>query len=313
MARKRKGCRNLAILGCIGCLGLMVVVLVGCAIILGMAWSEVRNEQFERQELQQTIVLPEPPVLADAPLEAPEEFVPAYREGTVTLDVDSTVVTVRPGRPGETIRIEAEYDTRYYELSERFSEDAESWTYDISFGRVSDSYLKTALRGLLGGRRPEIRVYLPPDVPLGLELQVSQGWADAELGGLWLTSAEIEFLQGGGAVDFSKPLKQPMEFLGIEFTQGGGSVHGVAMASPKRVDVGFSMGGGELDLDGTWLQDAEISIDQRMGGVEVRLPSDAVIRGLGRYDTEITGDEAPDLPVLRFSTSASMGELQIMR
>ena len=313
MARERKGCRNLAILGCMGCLGLVVVVLVGCAIVLGMAWSEVRNEQFERQELQQAVGLPEAPAIADAPLEVPEEFVPEHRQGTVVLDVDSTVVTVRPGRPGEAIRIEAEYDARYYQLSERFTEDEESWTYEVGFGRVSDSYLKTALKGLLGGRRPEIRVYLPPDVPLGLELQVSQGGADAELGGLWLTSAEIEFLQGGGAVDFSKPLKQPMEFLGVEFTQGGGSVQGVAMASPKRVDVGFSMGGGELDLDGTWLQDAEISIDQRMGGVEVRLPSDAIIRGLGRYDTETTGDEAPDLPVLRFSTSASMGELHFMR
>lgn len=313
MARERKGCRNLAILGCMGCLGLVVVVLVICAIILGMAWSEVRNEQFERQELQQAVALPEPPVIADGPLEVPAEFVPEHREGTVALNVDSTVVTVRPGKPGEAIRIEAEYDTRYYELSEQFAEDAESWNYEVDFGRVSDSYLKTALKGLLGGRRPEIRVYLPPDIPLGLDLQVSQGGADAELGGLWLTSADIQFLQGGGAVAFSKPLKQPMEFLGIEFTQGGGSVQGVAMASPTRVDVGFSMGGGELDLDGTWLQDAEISIDQRMGGVEVRLPSDAVIRGLGRYDTETGDDEPSNLPVLRFSTSASMGELHFMR
>jgi hypothetical protein len=313
MARERKSCRNLTILGCMGCLGLVVVVLAGCAIILGMAWSEVRNEQFERQELEQTIIRPAQPVIADAPLDVPEEFVPEHREGIVTLDVDSTVVTVRPGRPGETIRIEAEYDTRYYELSERFTEDERSWRYEIDFGRVSDSYVKTALKGLLGGRLPEIRVYLPPDVPLGLDLQVSQGGADAELGGLWLTNADIEFLQGGGAVNFSKPLKEPMEFLGIDFTQGGGAVQGVAMASPKRLDVGFSMGGGELDLDGTWLQDAEISIDQRMGGVEVRLPSGAVIRGLGRYDTETTGDQAPDLPVLRFSTSASMGELQITR
>jgi hypothetical protein len=313
MARERKGCRNLAILGCMGCGGLIIVVLVGCAIILGMAWSEVRNEQFERRELQQAVALPEPPEIADQPLEVPEEFVPERREGTVALDVDSTVVTVRPGKPGDAIRIEAEYDTRYYELSERFTEDAESWTYDIGFGRVSDSYLKTALKSLLGGRRPMIKVFLPPDVPLRLELQVSQGGADAELGGLWLTSAEIEFLQGGGGVDFSKPLKQPMEFLGIEFTQGGGAVEGVAMASPKVFDISFSMSGGELDLDGTWRQDAEISIDQRMGGVDVRLPSDAIIRGLGRYDTETTGDDAPDLPVLRFSTSASMGELHFTR
>ena len=55
MARERKGCRNLAILGCVGCLGLIVVVLVGVAIVLGMAWSEVRDEQIERRQQQVAI------------------------------------------------------------------------------------------------------------------------------------------------------------------------------------------------------------------------------------------------------------------
>jgi hypothetical protein len=169
------------------------------------------------------------------------------------------------------------------------------------------------LKEFLGGSKPEVRVYLPVGVPYDLELDVSQGGAEVELGGLWLTTAEIDFLQGGGEVKFSETLAAPMEYLGIDFTQGGGAVEGVANASPAVLEAAFSMGGGFLDLGGTWLQDAQIDISQTMGGVGVQLPEGAVIRGLGRWDTAAPDGEETSLPTLRFSTSSSMGELEFTR
>ena len=100
--------------------------------------------------------------------------------------------------------------------------------------------------------------------------------------------------------------------MSIEFTQGGGAVFGVANASPRTLDVTFSMGGGYLDLRGPWQGDAEIMIDQSMGGVSVHLPKNTVLRGIGRFDTGEPAETDQEVPVLRFSTSSHFGELEFI-
>jgi hypothetical protein len=72
------------------------------------------------------------------------------------------------------------------------------------------------------------------------------------------------------------------------------------------------MGGGYFDLRGPWQRDAEITIDQSMGGVSVQLPHNVVLRGIGRYDTEEPVEGGGDVPVLRFSTSSHLGELEFI-
>ena len=64
------------------------------------------------------------------------------------------------------------------------------------------------------------------------------------------------------------------------------AIESIGNASPSELDVSFSMGGGYIDLRGPWQQDAEITIDQSMGGVSLQLPKNVVLRGIGRHDTE---------------------------
>jgi hypothetical protein len=73
------------------------------------------------------------------------------------------------------------------------------------------------------------------------------------------------------------------------------------------------MGGGYIDLRGPWQQDAEITIDQSMGGVSLQLPSNVVLRGIGRFDTEEPAEGGEEVPVLRFSTSSHYGELEFIK
>jgi len=73
------------------------------------------------------------------------------------------------------------------------------------------------------------------------------------------------------------------------------------------------MGGGYIDLRGPWQQDAEITIDQSMGGVSLQLPRNVVLRGIGRFDTEEPAEGGEEVPVLRFSTSSHYGELEIIK
>lgn len=314
MAQKQGGCRTGFKFGCFGCLAVLCLLIVIAAIVFGIAWNQVRNEEIERAELTQVLTVPETPVIEDAPIDLPTEFVVERPAGRIILDLRHSKFDVVPAPPGEPLLVDAKFDANHYGLSDSFDEgvEGEGWTYEVGFRRTSDSYFLTALKEMLGGTKPRVTIYLPSDVPYDLEIDFMQGGAEVELGGLWLTNVDIRFLQGGGAVEFSKPLQRPAETMAIQFTQGGGAIQGIGNASPGTLDVAFSMGGGYFDLRGPWQRDAEITIDQSMGGVSVQLPRNVVLRGIGRYDTEEPAEGGEEVPVLRFSTSSHLGELEFI-
>ena len=315
MAKQQSGCKTLLKFGCIGCLGLLVLLLIIAGVVYGIAWSAVQNEQVEKRELAHELEFFEPVGDEDLPLEVPSEFVdPTLAAGRIVLDLSHTKFDVVPAAPGEPLMIKAEFDTNNYTLSESFVEAVgdEGWIYEVEFERTTDSYALTVLKELLGGTKPRVKIYLPRDVPFDLEASFLQGGAEVELGGLWLVNADVEFLQGGGALDISEPLREPAESLRIDFTQGGGAIQGLGNASPRSLEVSFSMGGGFVDLRGAWQNDAEIEIEQSMGGVTLQLPRNVIIRGLKGRDTPQPAEGEESLPVLRFSTSSCMGELEIL-
>ncbi len=248
----------------------------------------------------------------------PSRFLPSLSirsspPGESVLDLRHTKFIVVPAAPGEALRVKAEFDVNHYDLSETFDEgtDDEGWTYEVKFKRTSDSYMLTTLKELLGGSKPRVKIYLPRDVPFDLEASFLQGGAEVDLGGLWLVNADIEFLQGGGAIEISEPTREPMDNLRIDFTQGGGALEGLGNASPRTLDVAFSMGGGYVDLRGQWQNDSEVEIEQSMGGVSVNLPNDVVIRGLKGRETAEPGEGEEKLPIIRISTLEQHGRARI--
>ena len=155
-------------------------------------------------------------------------------------------------------------------------------------------------------------VYLPVDVSLELEVRIRQGGGEIDLGGLWLTSVEIDCSQGGFELDVSEPLREPMESLVLHGSMGGFMAGRLGDASPRRLEVDWSMGGMELDLRGKWVVDSDISIRTRQGGASVRLPRDVEIVGLETRRVGLRGDEEIPRPTLTFSVSATQGELEII-
>jgi hypothetical protein len=292
---------------------MLLIIIAG--VIFGVAWNQVRNEDIQKTELTKVFTVFDAPVIEDAPLEVPTEFVVSKPAGRVVLDLRQAVFEIRPAAPGEPFTVDARFDVNSYDLSESFEEGSaeEGWVYEVSFERTSDSYALTALKELLGGSKPKVKIYLPSGVPFDLEAEFMQGGAEVELGGLWLTSVDLRFMQGGGAVEFGKPLQEPADSVAIEFTQGGGAVEGIGNASPAELDVSFSMGDGYIDLRGPWQRDADITIDQSMGGVSLQLPRNVVLRGIGRFDTEEPAEAGEEVPVLRFSTSSHFGELEYLQ
>jgi hypothetical protein len=84
-------------------------------------------------------------------------------------------------------------------------------------------------------------------------------------------------------------------------------------ASPRELEIDYSMGGMALDLRGRWLVDSEIEIRTSMSGAMVRLPKDVNIRGLAATEIAIQDEAEPGRPTLTFKSSSEMGDLEFVR
>ena len=292
MADAEGGGRKWLTCGCVGCLIVVGVIALIIGVFFGSAWFGVRSEEVADQVLTPEI---------------PHDGKP----GKVVLRLTAGEFRVRPADPGEPLRVEAKYDRLTYDMQERLEPREDGWTYELEFERKGNMVM-SLLKGMVGGTGSKVDVYLPPDVPLELELWVKHGEAEVELGGLWLTETDIEFTQGAFLLEFDEPLREPMERLAFHGSMGGFMAGQVGNASPRRLEVECNMGGMELDLRGQWVVDSEITIRMGQGGGEVRLPSDVEIVGLQTSRSDVRTEAEVPRPTLTFSVSSDRGELEIV-
>jgi len=311
-----RGCFKTGCLVVLGCFGLFVMVVT---LVVGLAWMKASSSKPESQVLTQPVPeTPAPQPTTGAPATPPSGVAAtAENVGRVVLDLADAEIRIEPGPPGQPIRIEASYDKSTSTLEENFEPGGEGpWTYTVTFRRTGGMGFFTRMFEGFAGKAPKVHVFLPPDVPLDLDFNLSQGESVVRLGGLWLTNANVEFSQGGIDLSIDQPLKEPIEHLAIKGSMGGGNFQGLGNASPRQLEVDFSMGGMALDLRGQWVRDADIRIQSKMGGAGVRLPTNVVIEGLehtkGVNLTPSTpqGSKEIPIPVLRFSVSSAMGEVE---
>jgi hypothetical protein len=295
--------------GCFGCLGIIVITIVTLLVLLVVARMKVRSEELEKPVLTPDLPAHEQPLDVET---AGGGQIAVAGEGRVILDLKRGGFFIEPAAPGGPLRVEGRYDRRACDLQESLEQDAgDGWTYSVSFTCHEYSFIGM-LKQMLGGSQPTLHIFLPADRPIALDLDVSQGGSIVELGGLWLTSAELTAEMGGIELNIEEPLKAPMDELKIDFSIGGGELRHLGNASPRKLDVDFKMGGMELDLRGLWLQDSDISIDGRMGGGAVILPDNVLIEGVdaGRLTVSEAAEIKP--PTLRISSSIDQGELEFI-
>ena len=286
--------------GCLGCLGFMVFLLLIVGVTALMAWNDSKSSD------------PRDEVLA--PLAADHSAILAGRPGRVVLNMAQGEFQIHAAQPGEGLRVEAVYDAQLYNLEQEFTTQPDSsWQFELDFYRTG-SGMRAFLQSMFSdGPATRIHVFLPPDVPVELVADVARGALEGDLGGLWLTSADIQMSQGGVEVEFSEPLKEPMSSLRFRCSMGGGAIEGLGNASPSILDISSSMGGAEVDLSGMWRNDCDVSISAKMGGMAVIIPQNVkVLQGaeartpLPEFDPELRE------PVLRLRTKAKYGEVEIV-
>jgi len=284
-----------------GCLGILVFGFLFAAISALLAWRGLDDQEMTEQAL--------------APVAATEIGTRAASAGRVVLALGQGEFRIRPAAPDEGLRVETRYDKEAYELLDSFEKAPDgTWVYRLDFHRTMPG-LQAIFRALMGADTENyVHIYLPPDVPIALEIGVEEGGFEADIGGLWITSADIVYNKGGFEFSVDEPLREPMDRLSIKGSMGGFEASGLGNASPRALDVHCRMGGADLDLDGPWSRDCDVNLSVRMGGMSVRVPDEVAVTGVEGLETGLRTDvsEVP-VPTLRFTRQEKMGEVEIMR
>src|SRR5262245_21213616 len=112
--------------GCLGCVGVILVLLVAAVVLVAL----VRRSEGKEEPSQQ---------VRPSPLETPAAEAPApqavTQRGRVRLHGFGAEFRVKPAAEGESLHVEGTYDPKSYELSERFEQGPEGFTYDVGFSQ----------------------------------------------------------------------------------------------------------------------------------------------------------------------------------
>ncbi|MCP4572811.1 MAG: hypothetical protein GY838_10705 [bacterium] len=295
---KRPGCWKTSLFGCLGLI-VLLILFVGITALLA------RINLSDQRPVDDTIA---PQTSAEAAWDGP----PLGKPGRLVLDIGQGEFQIMPAEPGAGLSLRARYDAEVHELTDSFVVNPDSsWVYELHFRQTMPG-MQALFRALMGGAtEAKVEIAIPPESPIELVIDMEEGGFEAEFGGLWLTSADIDWARGGFELDIVEPLREPMESFVIHGRMGGFDARRLGNASPKVLRIDNAMGGASIDLDGAWRNDAAISLKSSMGGVDVRLPDDVVIEGVEGHDQRLRRDEETPLPVLRFDVQYKMGEISI--
>ncbi len=301
----KSGCLKPALFGCLGII-VLVLIVVGVSAIMalnGVKQEQVADAQFAPGGSEAV----DPAQLATL----------ARMPGRVELELAQGEFNVKPGEPGTGVLVKARFDQTSYELLDELEVLPDStWVYRVKYRRTIGG-MEALMRAIFGGNQEsKVEVFLPPDVRIDLVLDLHQGGGQAELGGLWLHDVTLNYGQGGFELDVSEPLHEPMNRLVIAGSMGGFEAKRLGNASPRFLGIDCSMGGGEIDLRGQWLNSANVDLKVRMGGMAVLVPADLTVEGApvtGGAEGLRAGEAEVDLPVLHLTVDQSMGEVEIVR
>lgn len=298
--------------GCLGCLGVFVLLFVVLGINAVIVMSNSGDERIEDQIVGTGTAVENDPA-ASAELTPAAEDKPEAGQGWLILELGQGEFQLHPGEPGEGVVVKANYDANIYELKQyNYTWPDSAWVYHVDFQR-SINGLQAMMREVMGGNHaPKVHIYIPPDLPLELNVLVKEGGLEAELGGLWLTDVDLRYNKGGFSLGFDEPLRQPLNSLVINGKMGGAEVRGIGNASPSRLEASATMGGMELDLRGDWVGDCDARVKVFMGGMEVRVPDNIELENSGESGGSLKRtDEEIARPVLRLRQEAKMGEIEV--
>lgn len=204
----------------------------------------------------------------------------------VTLDFGGGTLVLAPATGDELYGLALRYDA---------DRSAPIQQYDPRTGILhigNETVGGTGVRVSSGGRAEQTaRFTFSPAVPLALYANLGAGDARLDLGGMTLTELEVHGTAARATVDFSTPTRGPCKSATFAVGAAELDVRHLAQAGCAAIRVEGGLGSVTLSFDGSWRQDATLTVDLAMGGLTLQLPAGTGVRINGeRFLAPFTGN-----------------------
>jgi hypothetical protein len=124
----------------------------------------------------------------------------------------------------------------------------------------------------------ELKLLLPTQVPLELDLELGGTQSVLELGGLSLRSLRLECGATDASLLFSTMNRTRMRDLEIDVGAADFSAVNLANSNADQIRVRGGVGVVDLHFGGTWTHDMNVSTRVAVGKLTLRVPSDVGVR-----------------------------------
>lgn len=210
------------------------------------------------------------------------------RSGEEALDVrieyGAGRLQLRPAEEGILYRMEIRYDEEAFEPVADLEDDRLRLGVDhlgrnVRIGKDQD-----------GG---EAEIELARDLPMELTLELGALRADLDLGGLSMTELDVRTGASETRLEVSSPNPVPMSRASFEVGAADFEARNLGNLDAEEIEVSAGVGAVTLEFTGAWRRNADVSVDLRLGSVELRFP-----RGLGvkiEKDTFLTSFDSQGL------------------
>lgn len=146
---------------------------------------------------------------------------------------------------------------------------------------------------VMGGIREagSLDIGLSTEIPADLKLEVGAAEVNMDLGGIPLTSLEIE--TGASSTDITFDSPNPVRMANLEMSAGAAEFKARGLGNARFDVLHFEGAVGEVTLDftGEWDHDARAEIELGLGALEITFPEDLGVRL--RKDTFLVDFDAP--------------------
>ncbi|MDJ0841604.1 MAG: tetratricopeptide repeat protein [Acidobacteriota bacterium] len=301
---KSMGCARRTFVGCLGCSGILVLLVLFLGLGVAINQPEVPeftsiDEHMAVEEIHEKAGAVPPG--GDQPSKPIRLFI-----GTSMAEVD-----IFPGAEPGRVNVEGRYDKANFKLKREIEERDNYIEYRIDLvPKTRPWFYNTDFND-----ENRLKIVLPRETPLALTVRGNTGTSRIRLGGLALEDADIAHTAGRLDVHMSRPNPVEMEFLRIKSTMGEANIYDAQNFRFARARLKGTMGGMRISNSGDFMRDADIDLKMTMGQSRLELPENVRLEATTRA---VMGESrAPrrrkegKTRVIRLSGKVTMGEQKV--